>query len=182
MATASVPPSSLLLVDGYNVIHAWQDLQHRQFQAGLEEARRELSDILASYIAFRGGEAVLVFDAYNQDTVGSTEAFTQQLKVHYTDRDETADTYIERLCAQRARHHLHHRLKTLVVTSDVAQHRTTTGYGAQWMSALQFRQEVHNTRSQIRHQERDRARRPTLKGVLPPDVGDRLNRWRFGRD
>ncbi|MFQ3680067.1 MAG: NYN domain-containing protein, partial [Pseudanabaenaceae cyanobacterium] len=68
MAPASVPPRSLLLVDGYNVIHAWQDLQQLQAQAGLEDARRELSDIVASYIAFRGGEAVLVFDAYNQNT------------------------------------------------------------------------------------------------------------------
>ncbi|HAN45530.1 MAG TPA: RNA-binding protein [Cyanobacteria bacterium UBA8156] len=180
MAAASVPPSSLLLVDGYNVIHAWQDLQQLQAQAGLADARRELSDLVASYVAFRGGEAVLVFDAYNQNTMANTETVTSQLKVHYTERDETADTYIERLCAQRARHHLHHRLKTLVVTSDMAQHRTTTGYGAQWMSALQFRQEVHNTHRQIRRQERDRTRRPSLRGVLPPDIGDRLNQMRFG--
>ncbi|MFQ3679955.1 MAG: NYN domain-containing protein, partial [Pseudanabaenaceae cyanobacterium] len=160
---------------------AWQDLQQLQAQAGLEDARRELSDIVASYIAFRGGEAVLVFDDYPQNTTASSETLTPHLKVHYTERDETADTYIERLCAQRARHHLHHRLTTLVVTSDTAQHRTTTGYGAQWMSALKFRQEVDNTRRQSRRAARDRTRRPNLHGLLPPDIGDRLNQMRFGR-
>lgn len=91
---ALLPQKKMLIVDGYNVIFAWERLQ-KIARINLEEARKHLIDILENYTAYTKTEAVLVFDAYLvKDGKGSDYA-KDGLRVVFTKQDQTADTFIE---------------------------------------------------------------------------------------
>lgn len=138
------PSSSqaVLLVDGYNIIGQWSRLKTRRDRDGLEAARRELSEILVNYSAFQGLDTRLVFDAQYQPHRGVTETLTRHLSIHYTEFGQTADSFIERVCAQ-VRHQFRAEKKRLIVaTSDRAEQLMIMGYGAEWMSAEKLAREV----------------------------------------
>lgn len=134
---------AVLLVDGYNIIGAWSCLKRTRDTAGLEAARGELVESMASYSAFQGYQTQIVFDAQYQNTCSNREVITELLSVHYTEFGQTADTYIEKSCASY-RHHIAQSLisRVIVATSDRAQQLMIQGYGAEWMSALQLCHEV----------------------------------------
>ena len=132
-----------LLVDGYNIIFAWPELQPVA-RDNLDAARKMLLDILANYRAFRGGEIILVFDAYKvKGNPGSLEK-TEGVYVAYTKEAQTADAYIERATYDLARHH-----RVRVATSDGPEQLIILGHGALRLSALQLRQEIEQARGQI---------------------------------
>ena len=132
-----------LLVDGYNIIFAWPELQSVA-RDNLDAARKMLLDILANYRAFRGGEIILVFDAYKvKGNPGSLEK-TEGVYVAYTKEAQTADAYIERATYDLARHH-----RVRVATSDGPEQLIILGHGALRLSALQLRQEIEQARGQI---------------------------------
>lgn len=86
-----------LLVDGYNIIHSWPELEQLQAES-LEHAREALIHILSDYAAFTGQQAVIVFDAHLvKGTVEQREKVTEALEVVYTREGETADMFIERM-------------------------------------------------------------------------------------
>ena len=143
----------ILLVDGYNVIGAWKDLYPNQetplqqtHSEELEVARNRLIEQLINFSSFEGYFTTVVFDAHNRDTPSVTEVVTPNVSIYYTEYKETADTYIEKFCAD---HRTDTRLKTriLVATSDRAQQLTVGGYGAEWISSLQL---VHSIESSAR--------------------------------
>ena len=132
-----------LLVDGYNIIFAWPELQPVA-RDNLDAARKMLLDILANYRAFRGGEIILVFDAYKvKGNPGSLEK-TEGVYVAYTKEAQTADAYIERATYDLARKH-----RVRVATSDGPEQLIILGHGALRLSALQLRQEIEQARGQI---------------------------------
>ena len=132
-----------LLVDGYNIIFAWPELQPVA-RDNLDAARKMLLDILANYRAFRGGEIILVFDAYKvKGNPGSLEK-TEGVYVAYTKEAQTADAYIERATYDLARQH-----RVRVATSDGPEQLIILGHGALRLSALQLRQEIEQARGQI---------------------------------
>ena len=133
-----------LLVDGYNVIFAWDDL--RDLAAGsLEAARGKLMDILCNYAAYRQRVPILVFDAYKvKGGVGSVERY-HNLYVVYTKEAETADMYIEKATHRIAKHH-----RTRVVTSDATEQLIILGAGALRVSSRSFREEVQAAEQEVR--------------------------------
>ena len=133
-----------LLVDGYNVIFAWDDL--RDLAAGsLEAARGKLMDILCNYAAYRQCVPILVFDAYKvKGGVGSVERY-HNLYVVYTKEAETADMYIEKATHRIAKHH-----RTRVVTSDATEQLIILGAGALRVSSRSFREEVQSAEQEMR--------------------------------
>jgi len=175
-------PSAILLVDGYNVIGASPGLKRTLSHHGLAAARDEFIEVLISYSAYQGYETQVVFDACYRGNPGHHEVVTPHLAVRYTDYRQTADTFIEKACAQFRNdvRKLTHRL--IVATSDRAQQLTVVGYGAECISARQLLNEVEAMKRQV--QRRQKPKRQTssrfLAKSLDPVAQERLNQLRFG--
>lgn len=140
------PPAGpdYLLVDGYNVIFAWEDLKALAAD-NLDAARRRLMDILCNYAGYRKCVPILVFDAYRVKG-GSREVETwHNLHVIYTREAETADMFIERATHELARQH-----RVRVVSSDGAEQIIILGNGALRVSAQAFQREVRAVEAEIR--------------------------------
>lgn len=174
--------SASLLVDGYNVIGAWSLLQRTHQQDGLEAARQVLIETLVGYSTYRGYETQIVFDAYARNSPRNQEQITPYLSVQFTDFGQTADTYIERFCAVFRQQPVARRKRLLVATSDRVQQQTITGYGAEWISALQLETDVRFANTSIRRQQRSRKRNSGryLMNTLDQGVKDKLTQLRFG--
>ncbi len=143
--TAPVPAGpDYLLVDGYNVIFAWDALR-RLADGSLDAARRRLMDILCNYAGYKRCVPILVFDAYKvRGGVREVEKY-HNLYVVYTREAETADMYIERATHELAREH-----RTRVVSSDGAEQIIVMGHGALRVSARAFEEEVNAVEKEIR--------------------------------
>ena len=170
-----------LLVDGYNMIGAWPLLAQRKQQDGFDAARRELVEILANYSARKGLDTHLVFDAHGVRTPSSQEVVTDHLSVHYTAFGQTADSYIEKVCA-RLMHQSRRNHRIIVATSDRVHQLTVTGYGAEWMSARQLESDIHLTHRHSHRRQRHAppAHRSLLSG-LDQEAQEKLRRLRFGQ-
>ncbi|MBD2185618.1 NYN domain-containing protein [Aerosakkonema funiforme] len=175
-------PSAILLVDGYNIIGAWPTLLHERDRNGLEAARWQLIESLIGYTAFQGFGTQIVFDAQYRDTPSTSEVITENLSISFTDFGQTADTFIEKICAD-----LHHELRQfqrrlIVATSDRAQQLTIVGYGAEWMSAQRLAHEVELTAQRIRrkHKPRSQSSSRFLANSLDPKSRQRLAELRNG--
>ena len=143
---AAPPPSGpeYLLVDGYNVIFAWEEL-NRIAQENLDGARRRLMDILCNYAGYRRCVPILVFDAYRVKGGSREVEQYHNLYVVYTREAETADMYIERATHELAKEH-----RTRVVSSDGAEQIIVMGHGALRVSARAFEEEVRAVEKEIR--------------------------------
>lgn len=174
---------AVLLVDGYNIIGAWSCLKKTRDTAGLEAARNELVEALTSYSAFEGYKTEIVFDAHYQNTPGNKQIINQLLSVYYTDFGQTADTYIERLCAS-LRQQIAQALiaRVLVATSDRAQQLMVQGYGAQWLSAQQLCHEVQANICRIRKKYKSQKRPNSrfLASSIDAKARQRLAELRMG--
>ncbi len=132
-----------LLVDGYNIIFAWDELQRLAAQ-DIAAARGALIDILANYQGFRKCRVIVVFDAYKvKGNPGSVQT-VHGVKVVYTKEAETADTYIE-----RATYELRRERRVRVATSDGPEQVIILGHGALRVSARAFHAEVEAAEGQI---------------------------------
>lgn len=133
-----------LLVDGYNIIHAWEDLSSLA-REDLDGARAKLIDLLRNYQSWRGCQVIVVFDAYK--VKGGKGAVEQlgDLYVVYTKEAETADMYIERTTYQLSRDN-----RVRVATSDGLEQMIILGHGAQRMSAAELKYETDQVMAQIR--------------------------------
>lgn len=133
-----------LLVDGYNLIFAWEELSALAKQS-LDAARTRLADILCNYQGYKKCVVILVFDAYR--VPGSPGAIEQYHNIHivYTKEAETADMYIERVT-----HEIGKQRRVRVVTSDGAEQIIILGHGALRVSSRLFQQEVEEVDREIR--------------------------------
>lgn len=180
-----MPPAkrrSLLLVDGYNMIGIWSDLKRTHQRDGLEASRRELIELLVNYSAWEGLETKVVFDAQNRRQPSYLEVVTDHLSVHYTEFGQTADTYIEKICAKLHREIDKQERRVIVATSDRAQQLTVIGYGAEWMSAKNLAKAVENTNRQRRHQHKQNKQTSGrfLFQSLDAKAQERLAQMRMG--
>ena len=132
-----------LLVDGYNIIFAWDELKAIARES-LDAARRALCDLLCNYQGCRGCRVIAVFDAYKvRGGQGSVEKY-HNIHVVYTKEAETADAYIE-----RATYELGKQYRVKVATSDGPEQLIILGHGALRVSASSFREEMEQTEGQI---------------------------------
>ena len=133
-----------LLVDGYNIIFAWDEL-NALAKDSLEAARHKLMDILCNYQGYQKCNLILVFDAYR--VPGSPGSIEQYHNIHvvYTKEAETADMFIERVT-----HEIGRNRRVRVATSDGMEQIIILGHGALRVSARMFHEEVQNVEKQIR--------------------------------
>ena len=133
-----------LLVDGYNIIFAWDELNALSKES-LDAARHKLMDILCNYQGFQKCVLILVFDAYR--VPGSPGSIEQYHNIHvvYTKEAETADMFIERVT-----HEIGRNRRVRVATSDGMEQIIILGHGALRVSARMFHEEVQNVEKHIR--------------------------------
>ena len=133
-----------LLVDGYNIIFAWDEL-NALAKDSLEAARHKLMDILCNYQGYQKCNLILVFDAYR--VPGSPGSIEQYHNIHvvYTKEAETADMFIEHVT-----HEIGKNRRVRVATSDGMEQIIILGHGALRVSARMFHEEVQNVEKQIR--------------------------------
>ena len=132
-----------LLVDGYNIVFAWDELKEVA-RENLDAARQMLMDILSNYQGFKKNVVILVFDAYKVPRNVQDVTRYHNIYVVYTKEAETADAYIERATYEIGRHH-----RVRVATSDGAEQLIILGHGALRLSASTFRAEVEQVTGQI---------------------------------
>lgn len=155
-----------LLVDGYNVIFAWDDLKELA-KVNIEAARNKLMDILCNYQGFRKCVVILVFDAYKVDGFALEIQKYHNIHVVYTKEAETADQYIEKVV-----HQIGKKYHVTVVTSDGVEQVVTMGQGGTLISSREFREEVELVKRQIR--EENESRREKRKNYLFDHVDEKL--------
>lgn len=133
-----------LLVDGYNIIFAWEELK-KLSEDSLDLARSQLINRLRNYQGYLNSPVIVVFDAYKvKDGLGSIEHYGG-LSVVYTKEAETADMYIE-----KTTHTLAKQYRVRVATSDILEQVIILGSGARRISASAFEEEVKNVEKTIR--------------------------------
>ncbi|MCD7726349.1 MAG: TetM/TetW/TetO/TetS family tetracycline resistance ribosomal protection protein [Clostridiales bacterium] len=133
-----------LLVDGYNIIFAWDELRELA-RVSLDGARGKLMEMMSNFQACRGMELILVFDAYKvRGNPGSTVRY-HNIDVVYTREAETADQYIEKVS-----HHMRGKYRVRVATSDGLEQLIIMGAGAVRVSAREFQQEVMAAGEELR--------------------------------
>ncbi|WP_267382833.1 NYN domain-containing protein [Cyanobacterium sp. uoEpiScrs1] len=173
------PGNPLLLIDGYNIIGTWTSLKRTRDRHGLESARRELVEALINYIAHSGYQARVVFDSQHRKTPSSLEKHSPNLSIHFTAWAQTADTYIEKVCAS-----FFHRTsptppRLIVATSDRDQRLTVVGYGAEWMSAQHLANEIDISTYRVRQKQQPskRSQGRFLFNCLDAKSQARLTQW-----
>lgn len=133
-----------LLVDGYNIIFAWDELKKIAAE-NLDAARNELIHMMCNYQGYDGSELILVFDAYK--VKGKKRDVERYLNINivYTKESETADSYIERVTHQLSKNH-----RVRVATSDGPEQLIIFGNGAMRISADEFHKRYLNAEKEIR--------------------------------
>jgi small GTP-binding protein len=167
-----------LLVDGYNIIFAWEDLKELA-AANIDGAREKLMDILCNYQGFKKCTLILVFDAYKvKGNPGSVETY-HNIHVVYTKEAETADQYIEKTV-----HEIGRKYRVTVATSDQLEQVIILGQGGQRMSARELLEDVIEVSHQIRETARQKrsSEKNYLFDHLDEETAARMERIRLGRE
>lgn len=138
------PAENYLLVDGYNIIFAWEELKDLA-KANLDAARGRLMDILCDYQGFTKCHLILVFDAYKVKGNPGEVGKYHNIHVVYTKEAETADMYIEKATKEIAPNH-----RVRVATSDGLEQLIIMGHGAMRVSAAEFYREVMDVKEKVR--------------------------------
>ena len=166
-----------LLVDGYNIIFAWEELDSLA-QRDIGAARGKLMDILSNYQGYRNCTLILVFDAYKVE--GNPGEVTKYHNIHvvYTKEAETADQYIEKTVRRIAKN-----ADVTVATSDALEQVIILGAGARRMSAAGLREEVELALKEVRQEHLSRTGRlgNYLFDYLDDGEAKRLEQVRLGR-
>lgn len=142
---AAVKKSSekYLLVDGYNIVFAWEELRELA-KDSIDAARGRLMDILCNYQGYKKCNVILVFDAYKvRGNLGEMMDY-HNIHIVYTREAETADQYIEKLA-----HRMGNEYDVTVATSDGLEQLIIRGQGCRLMSARDFKEEVMRVEEQI---------------------------------
>ena len=132
-----------LLVDGYNIIFAWDELKELAM-VNLDSARDKLLDILSNYQGFVGIKLMVVFDAYKVKGFKGEQKEYNNISVVFTKEAQTADAYIERFAHDNGK-----KYDITVATSDGLEQIIILGQGCMLMSARKFKLEVENVEKRI---------------------------------
>lgn len=163
---------NFLLVDGYNIIFAWDELKDLA-NANLAAARLKLADILSNYQGYRKNTIILVFDAYKVEGGKGESMDYKNIHVVFTKEAETADMYIEKVTRDIAKKH-----NVVVATSDRVEQMIILGQGAMRLSADELLEEVEFVRQEIRTNYLNKA--PKKMNSIGEQFADELDK--FTRD
>ena len=141
-----------LLVDGYNVIYAWDELKEL-LDTNVDAARGKLLDEMCNYQGMKGMELIVVFDAYR--VKGHETEITDYLNIHvvYTKEAETADQYIEKFAHTHGR-----KYDVTVATSDGLEQIIIRGQGCRLLSARELKRDYEEAKAQIRTEYLDKQK------------------------
>ena len=166
-----------LLVDGYNIIFAWEELTELA-ERNVGAARDRLMDILSNYQGYKGCTVILVFDAYKVE--GNTGEIFKYHNIHvvYTKEAETADQYIEKTV-----HEIGRKYRVTVATSDALEQVIIMGQGAGRMSAQGLKKEIEAANIEIREicADRPAGGKNYLFDQLPEDMAGYMEAVRLGK-
>ena len=167
----------LLIVDGYNVIGAWPEVEKHNWS--IDESRDQLMRILEDYGGYTGEEVVLVFDGYLSDRKLRSEEEHGPLRLVFTKHAETADSYIERLVATTPKYR-----SVRVATSDGLEQSQVLSTGAIRMTSRELLRELQQLRAAgfNDHRQEKNWSKQTLSGRLPNDTLEALERLRRSED
>jgi hypothetical protein len=173
-----------LIVDGYNIIHAWPALHATLLEKGLEDARRKLITALAEYAAQTGVAVTVVFDAHGRPGgLPSTEQF-DGVTVLFGSKRATADHVIERAAYRASQRG--EGADVVVATDDRLERDVVGAMGVATMGARALEAEVARVSGGVdaeTRRMRDDSRRSTrLEDGLDPEIRRRLERIRRGED
>lgn len=166
----------LLLVDGYNVIGAW-DVPRRE-SLPIEEARDRLVHLIADYAGFSGEEVIVVFDGHYTDRPVRSHQTVHGVQVVFTKHAESADNFIEAQCEAAPKWR-----QVRVASSDGVEQTIALGRGAVRISSREFLMEL----TQVRHVGRvrmqpEKVSRGDIFSRLPPHQREIFERMRRGED
>lgn len=171
------PEEEYLLVDGYNVIFAWKDLNELA-QTDLKAARDRLMEILSDYAGYSGKIVILVFDAYRVSGGRGENYRYHNIDVVFTREAETADLYIEKTAHELRRNH-----QVTVATSDAVEQVIIMGAGALRLSAKNLLEDIIFTQTKAQEQYEEESLRRKDKTYLLDDVPeDVINALRENAD
>lgn len=166
-----------LLVDGYNILYAWDELRELM-QVTVDGARHRLMDILCNYQGCRRCHLIVVFDAYKvTGGIGSAQDY-HNIHVIYTKEAETADQYIEKFA-----HEMGRKCRVTVATSDGLEQLIIRGQGCMLMSAKDLREDVERVGRQI-EEEQGKLPRPGKNYLfqdVEQDLAEYLEKIRLGQ-
>ncbi|HBA63538.1 MAG TPA: translation elongation factor G [Lachnospiraceae bacterium] len=171
------PEPEYLLVDGYNVIFAWEELKELAM-INIESARDKLMDILSNYQGYRKCTLILVFDAYKVKGNPGVVMKYHNIHVVFTKEAETADQYIEKTV-----HEIGRKYRVTVATSDGMEQVIILGQGAGRMSAKGLREEIRAADIEIRDfiENRPVSGRNYLFEHLPGEMKELMEDVRLGK-
>ena len=158
-AAKKMTEKEYLLIDGYNIVFAWEDLRELA-QKDIMAARDKLIDMIVDFAGFRNEHVILVFDAYKVRGGRGEVIHMGGIDVIYTKEAETADLYIE-----KAAHELSRKYKVTVATSDAVEQVIIYGAGAYRMSAQNLLEELVKTKSLMR-EHYEKKERTGAGGIL----------------
>lgn len=166
-----------LLVDGYNVIFAWEELKELA-KTNIDSARGKLMDVMCNYQGFRRCSLILVFDAYRVEGHAEEVIKYHNIYVVYTREAETADQYIERTA-----HEMGKKYQITVATSDGLEQIIIRGQGCAMMSARELREDVERINQEIRKEyiEQFPGSKNYLFDYLPKELSEQLQAIRLGK-
>lgn len=166
----------VLIVDGYNIIGDWPELQ-RLKDLDLEEARDRLIGILSDYQAYSGMKVILVFDAHQVPGLGGKYE-QYKLKIMYTKEKETADELIER----QVNGMIGRRRRIYVATSDMIEQHVIFGQGAFRVTAGELLVKVRESQKEVRRAivETKPVKKNALDNYLSDEARRMFEKWRRG--
>ena len=142
--TIRPPKDTALIVDGYNIIFAWEELAQTA-KSDLDAARRRLCDLLSSYAGYKKCRTVVVFDGYKQKGNPGEKQLFHNIQVVYTKENETGDAYIESLVVQIGKNY-----SVRVATSDSLVQLSSFRSGVLRMSARELQEEITAVQQEMR--------------------------------
>ncbi len=166
-----------LLVDGYNIIFAWEELRQLA-EVNMDGARGKLMDILSNYQGVKKCSLILVFDAYKLEGFpGETQKY-HNIHVVYTKEAETADQYIEKVA-----HEIGRKYQVTVATSDGTEQVIIRGQGCHLLSAKELKIEVELAQKELREEYLGKAGRTRnyLFNYLDEETAKQMEDVRIGR-
>jgi predicted RNA-binding protein with PIN domain len=173
---------SRLVVDGYNILHAWPDLARAMRTESLEEARRRLITRLAEYRATTGNEVLVVFDAGRRSASSVDREMVEGVEVRYGSAHESADHVIERLMYEASRRGT--VLEMILATDDHLQRDLVRGMGVPTMGSRALQVEVERAEGErsgeIRRRDEKGAVSDRLESRIDPEVRRQLEVLRRG--
>ncbi len=171
------PNNEFLLVDGYNIIHAWDDLSEIAAE-NLEDARDKLLDIMSNYKGFIRTEVIVVFDAYKVKNNRGSVYTHRNITVVYTKEAETADHYIERTTKELVQEYA-----VKVATSDYLEQIIIMGAGAMRVTPRELKVYIEDARERGRKklEERRPAKNNMLIDNLDPETARIFDQMRYGK-